>query len=178
VIISALVMFVIGNDVMAAFGLIGALAIIRFRNVLKDTRDTVFVFIALVMGMSVGSQRFMTAIVGTIALVLVVMYLTWTSFGTMGRYDGYLTCRLEPQPGPRPGAGAAPQSDLARQLRRFCRAVKLISTRQSGDEEGSELVYQVGLRDRERSADLVGELKRLDGVGHVSFVMRSELSEV
>ena len=57
----SLVMFVIGNNIITAFGLIGALALIRFRNVLKDTRDTVFVFIALVMGMAAGSQRFTTA---------------------------------------------------------------------------------------------------------------------
>lgn len=167
--IVSLVMYVIGNSIITAFGLLGALALIRFRNVLKDTRDTVFVFIALVVGMSVGSQRFMTAIVGTIAMVLVVIYLTWTSFGTSGRYDGYLTCRL---------SGGNPQSELAKLLERFCKAAKLISTRQSGDAEDAELVYQVGLRDRERGGELVVELRRVPGVSHASFVMRSELSEV
>ena len=53
----SMVMYVIGNSIITAFGLLGALALIRFRNVLKDTRDTVFVFIVLVVGMSVGSQR-------------------------------------------------------------------------------------------------------------------------
>ena len=81
----SLVMYVIGNSIITAFGLLGALALIRFRNVLKDTRDTVFVFIALVTGMAVGSQRYMTAIVGTIALLLATFYLTTTSFGTLGR---------------------------------------------------------------------------------------------
>ena len=82
----SLVMLVIGDSIVTAFGLLGALALIRFRNVLKDTRDTVFVFMALVVGMAVGSQRFMIAILGTLALVLVVIYLNLTSFGTMGRY--------------------------------------------------------------------------------------------
>lgn len=169
-IVVSLVMFVIGNSIITAFGLLGALALIRFRNVLKDTRDTVFVFIALVVGMAVGSQRYMTAIIGTMAMVAIVLYLKTTSFGTMGRYDGYLTCRLVSAP--------LDRGEMIRLLRRFCRAVKQVSTRQSGEEEGAELVYQVGLRDRDRIGELLDELKQLQGVQHVSLVTRNELSEV
>lgn len=165
----SMVMYVIGNSIITAFGLLGALALIRFRNVLKDTRDTVFVFIALVVGMAVGSQRFMTAIIGTIALALAVLYLNMTSFGTLGRFDGYLTCRL--------GSGLD-RGEVVRLLHRFCRAIKPVSTRQSGEEEGAELVYQVGLRDRERGGELLDELRRLEGMQHVSLVLRNELSEV
>ena len=38
-IIVSMGMMVIGNNIVVAFGLIGAFAIVRFRNVLKDTRD-------------------------------------------------------------------------------------------------------------------------------------------
>jgi uncharacterized membrane protein YhiD involved in acid resistance len=138
--------------------------------VLKDTRDTVFVFISLVIGLAVGSQRFLTAIVGTAALLLVVVYLSKTSFGTLGRYDGYLTLRIVAPS----RVGGAP----SRLLDKFCRAVKQVSTRQTGEEEGAEFVYQIGLRDRDRSGELLSELKRLEDVTHVSLVLRSELSEV
>ena len=169
-IVVSLVMYVIGNSIITAFGLLGALALIRFRNVLKDTRDTVFVFISLVLGLAVGSQRYFTAMVGTVVIVLVVIYLNLTSFGTLGRYDGYLTVRCTPS-GPARGASL----DL---LNRFCRAVKQISLRQTGEEEGAELVYQIGLRDRSRSGELLAELRGLQGVTHVSLVLRNELSEV
>ena len=167
--IVSLVMYVIGNSIVTAFGLLGALALIRFRNVLKDTRDTVFVFISLVVGMAVGSQRYMTAIVGAVTMVLAVLYLNATSFGTTGRFDGYLTCIF---------SAVQDRADLARLLHRFCSAVKQVSTRQSGDEEGKELVYQIGLRDRERGGELLAELRRLEGIQRVSLVMRNELSEV
>ena len=166
----SLVMAVIGNNIVTAFGLLGALALIRFRNVLKDTRDTVFVFISLVIGMAVGSQRFLTAILGTIALGLAAVYLSATSFGTLGRFDGYLTCRIDATS----GGGA----DLMQLLHRFCRTVKRVSTRQTGDDLASELVYQVGLRDRERGGELLTELRELEGVQHASLVLRNELSEV
>ena len=167
--VTALVMHVIGSSLVTAFGLLGALAMIRFRNVLKDTRDTVFVFMALVVGLAVGSQRFLTAILGTIVMALVVYYLNATSFGTMGRFDGYLTVRTS-------GVGGGPASnDL---LNRFCRVIKQVSTRQSADEAGSEIVYQIGLRDRDRSQELLDALRHTPGITHVSLVLRSELSEV
>jgi len=169
-IVVTMVMFIIGNSIVTAFGLLGALALIRFRNVLKDTRDTVFVFASLVVGMGVGTQRYQLAIIGTAALLLVVVYLTKTSFGTLGRFDGYLTLRVSEADGHRDESAAL--------LERFCRAVKQISTRQTGEVEGAEYVYQVGLRDRERSNELLEELRRVEGVTHVSLVLRSELSEV
>jgi len=166
----ALVMLVIGNSIVTAFGLLGALALIRFRNVLKDTRDTVFVFSALVIGMAVGSQRYLIAVLGTVAISLVVVYLNVTAFGTQGRFDGYLTLRL--------GAPGPATDESKRLLERFCRRVKPVSTRQAGDEPGSELVYQVGLRDRGRGHELIAGLRQLEGVEHASLVLRDELSEV
>ena len=169
-VITSLVMHVIGSSLITAFGLLGALAMIRFRNVLKDTRDTVFVFTALVIGLAVGSQRFVTAILGAVVMALIVLYLNVTSFGTLGRFDGYLTLRLKEA-----GRGRGESGAL---ITKFCRAVKQVSTRQSGEEEGAEFVYQIGLRDRERGSDLLEALKGIEGVTHVSLVLRSELSEV
>jgi len=102
-------------------------------------------------------------------MTLAVLYLNATSFGTSGRFDGYLTCIF---------STAHDRASLAQLLHRFCSAVKQVSTRQSGAEEGKELVYQVGLRDRERGGELLTELRRLEGVQRVSLVMRNELSEV
>src|SRR5437016_2199353 len=50
-----LVTLVIGNSVARAFSLVGALAIVRFRTVVEDTRDTAFVIFAVAVGMAVGA---------------------------------------------------------------------------------------------------------------------------
>jgi len=175
-VVVSLVMFVIGNSIITAFGLLGALALIRFRNVLKDTRDTVFVFISLVVGMAVGAQRFMTAIIGTVMLLLVVSYLSITSFGSLGRYDGYLTCRLSRRP--TDTGGSETHAEMARLVRRFCRAVKLVSTRQIAVDDQAEFVYQIGLRDRDRGPELLTQLRGVDGIEHASIVVHSGLAEV
>jgi hypothetical protein len=166
----AFVMGIIGNSIVTAFGLLGTLALIRFRNVLKDTRDTVFVFIALVVGMAIGTQRYLTAIVGTAVMLLVVAYLSYTSFGSGGRYDGYLTIRRTGAPGPDGVADAT--------LRRFCRSFDPVSERRVGQDSEAEIVYRVGLRDRSREGELLASIRGLPGVTHASLMLRDELSEV
>ena len=169
-VVVALLMFVIGHNIIYAFGLLGALAMVRFRNVLKDTRDAVFIFMALVVGMAVGTQRFGMAILGTVILYLVVFYLSYTSFGTIGRFDGYLTMQLAT-----PSVSTSIFGDI---LTKFCRATKQISTRHAGAGYGAEIVYQIGLRDRSRGHELVEQLKGVEGVTQASLVVRDELSEV
>ena len=168
-IVVTLVMFVIGNNIITAFGLLGAMAIIRFRNVLKDTRDTVFVFFVLVLGIATGTQRYLTAFVGTAAFALVSLYLSSTSFGALGKSDGHLSLRL---------AKDGDERDLTRAIAGFCRTVKRISVRRGGFEETSEFLFQIRLRDPRRSQDLLDEVRALPSVTDASLVVRDELLEV
>ncbi len=48
---------VIGDDVARAFSLVGALSVVRFRTVVKDTQDTALVIFAVVVGMASGADR-------------------------------------------------------------------------------------------------------------------------
>jgi hypothetical protein len=166
----ALVMFVIGNSIVTAFGLIGALAIIRFRNVLKDTRDTAFIFFALVLGMAVGSQKHMAAIVGAVALSLVAFYLHYTRFGSLSPYDGHLNCRLSGEERKK-SFGA-----LSGVLSNHCRSSRRVSVREYGG--GAEYVYQVRLRDPDRSGEFIQAIEGLAGIGEVGLVLRDEYTEI
>ena len=93
-VVVSMVMTVIGNNIITAVGLMGALAIVRFRNVIKDTRDIVFIFCALVVGMAAGSHRYLTAILGTVVLSLIVIYLFFTDFGSHEPHNGFLRFSL------------------------------------------------------------------------------------
>jgi len=57
---------VIGDNVARAFSLVGALSIVRFRTVVKDTRDTAFVIFSVVVGMAVGAGHLPVAVVGIV----------------------------------------------------------------------------------------------------------------
>jgi len=167
-VVVAMVMFVIGDSIVTAFGLLGALALIRFRNVLKDTRDTVFILVALVTGMAVGTQRNGLAIGGAVGLLAVAAFLDLTAFGSVGRFDGYLTLQL--------AAGSSHRPDPL--LQRFCKKVKRVSARRGSAEHPSEIVYEVDLRDRARGDEMVEQLLGMEGVLQASLLMRSEISEV
>src|SRR6187549_1436221 len=62
----AMVTQVIGDNVARAFSLVGALSIVRFRTVVRDTRDTAFVIFSVVVGMAVGSQHPWVALAGIV----------------------------------------------------------------------------------------------------------------
>ena len=62
--IVALVMTVMANNLVTAFGMMAVFAIVRFRNILRDTFDSTYILWSLAMGMACGTQRFPVAIVG------------------------------------------------------------------------------------------------------------------
>src|SRR5205085_12059968 len=62
--IVSLVMMVLQNNLVTAFGMMAVFAIVRFRNILRDTLDTSYVLAVLVIGMAAGTQKFTSAIIG------------------------------------------------------------------------------------------------------------------
>src|SRR6266699_1580349 len=85
--IVALVMMVLSNNLITAFGMMAVFAIVRFRNILRDTLDTAYVLTVIVIGMATGSQKFASAILGCLLMAAALIYLWYTSFGSRHRYD-------------------------------------------------------------------------------------------
>lgn len=56
--VAGTITLVIGNHLVRAFGLLGAVALVRFRTVIKDTLDMAFVFIAIALGMASGTALY------------------------------------------------------------------------------------------------------------------------
>src|SRR6478672_8635433 len=69
----SLVTLVIGNNTARAFSLVGTLAIVRFRTVVEDTRDTAFVIYAVIAGMSAGTGF----IIGPLLCAPLVLAVGW-----------------------------------------------------------------------------------------------------
>jgi len=73
-ILTCTVMTVIGNNIALSLGMAGALSIVRFRTAVKDSRDTIYIFWAVIVGLCSGVGDFWTAIIGS-AVVSVVLLL-------------------------------------------------------------------------------------------------------
>lgn len=73
-VLTATVMTVIGNNVALSLGMVGALSIIRFRTSIKDSRDTVYIFWTIIIGICCGVGDFVVASVGS-GITFVVLLL-------------------------------------------------------------------------------------------------------
>jgi len=166
----AMMVLTMANSLVIAFGLMGAVAIVRFRNVLKDTRDTAFLLLALVIGLAVGTTSFELAVAGALAVSAVMLLLHFTAFGSRHRFDMILTLRLAG--GPRCLGSLTPVFD------RHCRRTVLASERARDGSGGADLSFRLLLRDPGRSAELLTDLTTTDGVSNVSMIRRDDESEV
>jgi hypothetical protein len=79
----AIVTQVIGNNSARAFSLVGVLSIVRFRTVVRDTLDTVFVIFAVTVGMAVGADELWVAVIG-IAVVGMALLLVKSAPHNLG----------------------------------------------------------------------------------------------
>jgi len=169
-VVVAMVMAVIGNSIITAFGLMGALAIIRFRNILKDTRDVAFIFCSLVVGMATGAGRYAIAIMGTIILCLIALYLHFTGFGTHQPHNCFLRFNY---------AGLSGKDfPVPVILKRFCTNFTLISIQESGFGNPAEYAYQLMVRQAGRNELLISELEKVVGIENISLIMQEQLLEV
>ena len=69
------VMIVIGNNITLSLGMVGALSIVRFRTAIKDSRDTIYIFWAIVVGICCGAGDFLVASIGSSFIFLALLVL-------------------------------------------------------------------------------------------------------
>ncbi len=72
-VITTSVMIVISNNIALSLGMVGALSIVRFRTAIKDSRDTIYIFWAIVVGICCGAGDFLTAGIGSACTFLVLL---------------------------------------------------------------------------------------------------------
>ncbi len=163
--ITAVVIMVIGNNLARAFGLVGAMSIIRFRTAIKDTQDIVFIFFALAVGMASGVGLYMVAIIGTLTIGIVMYVLSKLSFGMPRKRELLLQFTYESVDEAEPGYLSVIKDE--------CRDFKLINVK-SPRSDFFELSYYVKLKDKNRAKELIGKLSKIPGVKNVSLLADEE----
>jgi hypothetical protein len=168
--IVAVVMNVLSNNLVTAFGMMAVFAIVRFRNILRDTLDTTYILTVLVIGMACGSQKFTTAVIGCALMAIAMLYLWTTSFGSRHRYDLIVNLHWA-----RP---LAELQELTRTLNRHSRRTLCASQRSHEGYEGTDLSYRLLLRDSGRVEEMLTELRSTTGVSRVTSMQAEDESEV
>jgi uncharacterized protein DUF4956 len=75
------VVILVKNSLALAFSLAGIVAAMNFRSTLRDTKDAVYVFLAMVIGLAAGVQIITVALAVSLIFNLMVLLLAWSDFG-------------------------------------------------------------------------------------------------
>ena len=74
-VLTGTVMTVIGNNIALSLGMVGALSIVRFRTAIKDSRDTVYIFWSIIVGICCGVGDYAVACIGSAMTFAVILLL-------------------------------------------------------------------------------------------------------
>jgi uncharacterized membrane protein YhiD involved in acid resistance len=162
-VIVAMVMMVIGNNIARAFALVGALSIIRFRTVVKDTKDTAFIFLSLAAGMAAGTSSYFLAIAGTSVTAVLAYVLHVTNYGSIFSSEFILRFRLKQED----EHGEAAYLGI---LNDYAKISKLLHIEPSGDSKSSRLTFDIVMKKDQSPSDLSSELSKLDQITELVIV--------
>lgn len=77
------IVMIVQNSIALAFSLAGIVAAVRFRTTLDDTKDAVYVFLAIGVGLATGVQALGIALTLSLVFNVVVLLLWRTQFGNI-----------------------------------------------------------------------------------------------
>lgn len=163
-VISCGAIMTIGSSISRAFGLVGALSIIRYRTVVKDTRDASFVFLALVAGFAAGTGNFLIGAMTVATVLTIALVVHRFRFGVLKEHDFILSFSYPRQD---QAAGTAPYAAV---LKQFCARDTLLHVETN---EGSGLIlmtYDISLKEGVESTALIQALSALDKVGSPKLI--------
>lgn len=164
--ITCIVIMVIGNNLARAFGLVGAMSIIRFRTAVKDIMDIVFIFFALAVGMAAGVDLHFAALAG--AIIIGLVFLLLTKFDIIYPKRNEILVQFSYK---RDGGEEKPYLAV---LNKFCKDAELINVKSLGDEDVFEISYYVRLKNKEAAQPFVQALKSISGIRYANLLYDEE----
>lgn len=170
-IVTAILIMAIGNNLARGLGILGTLAIVRFRTPIRDPRDIIFLFACLAIGIACGASVFHIAIIGTVFFCLVALYLHRSPFASLRVYEGLLHFTLPT------GTGNQLES-LQKNMLQYCSSIILVAMRESSQGEATEYSFQVRLIDPTYQVDLLEDVIKTDGVSDANLLMHRATVEI
>jgi len=164
--ITAVVIMIIGNNLARAFGLVGAMSIIRFRTAVKETHDIVYIFFSLTIGMAAGVGLHSLAIVGTI-FVGTISYIISKMDGENGaKKNTLLEFQLE-------NGSEEISTEYQKVIAKYTRKVKLLNVK-TLDNQKMLVSYYVRFKKNNQNLDLVNQLQKITGIKNITLFSDEE----
>lgn len=159
-ILLSMVVMAVGNNIARSFTLAGVLAIVRFRTVVKDTRDSAFVICAVVVGMAAGVGYMSVAFIGLPIVAIAAYFAQFTQPVRHARSsDLHLRFVLS----------NSLQTSIEEILKKYVEAYALKEAATCKKGTAIDLSYRVRFRKGMQTSDLLKELKALEGMQSVEW---------
>ena len=162
-VIVCMVIMIIGNSLARAFALVGALSIIRFRTVVKDTKDTAFIFWSLAVGMASGTGSYFLAISGTIIITIIAFILHHTNFGSIIKSEFILQFRINSK-------DKELSKNFIKIIQEYTTSNVLLNSEISDDGEHIKSSYDVVMKEEKNQTELIKKLSDLKGLSEIVIV--------
>ena len=168
--IVAMIIMAIGNNLARGLGILGTLAIVRFRTPIRDTRDMMFLFLCLGIGIACGAGTLDVAVVGTLVISAAALILHWSPFASRREYEGLLRFVL-------PHASTE-EGNITDILHECCSSFHMIAMREAVQGDSVEYSYQIRLIDPSYQKDLIEKMHEIDDISDTNLLMQRSTVEL
>ncbi len=163
-IVASTVMQAIGDSLARGLGMMGALSIIRFRTTIRDSRNIVFMFASLAVGIACGVYGFLIAVIGTIGFSLTAFLLRFSSYSHPNNLVAYLKFDTLENEGSR--------ENLRPLFKKYCKRYEVARYKISTNDMGENVVsyeYELKLEKQEQGIALAKAIMALPNIRGVKF---------
>ncbi|MCI5721695.1 MAG: DUF4956 domain-containing protein [Emergencia sp.] len=162
-VLTGTVMTVIGNNIALSLGMVGALSIVRFRTAIKDSRDTVYIFWAIIVGICCGVGDYLVASIGSGVVFVVILLLDCIKSDNRMLF----ILRAERSKSPMIKSQVYKLFDGRAVLR-------VENTTDSSVELIYELTQKMIKKAEKKEPDITGSIYKIGGIEYVNIVMQND----
>ena len=162
-VIVCMVIMIIGNNLARAFALVGALSIIRFRTVVKDTKDTAYIFWSLASGMATGTGSYFLAVAGNVLLSLIAYIFFKTNYGSIIKSEFILQFRIK-------SGDKKISNDYNEVLSKYTKTQTLLSSESSDDKKSIKVSLDIIMKEDLNQNNLLEEISSIAGLNEVVII--------
>ena len=153
---------VIGNSLARAFAVFGGFSIVRFRSAIKDTKDIAYVFFSLVMGMAVGTQNYLIALIGTLFTCSIILLLTKYNFGSIKKHEYILSFITSGRKNT--------EENYLHLFEEYLKGKELLNAASLEGKRFLELSYNIKFYDDYQLTKFMNKLKKISGVKRIDLI--------
>ena len=150
-----LVILLVNGNLGTSVAIVGAFSLVRFRSIPGNSREIMFVFFAMAIGLAVGVGYIAFAAIFTIIVGLITLILTKLNFGDVSSRDKILNIVIPEE--------LDYTSLFDEEFEEYLSSYKLVKAKTTNMGSMFELTYQVSMKDLKNEKEFIDKLRIKNG---------------